>query len=48
MVPANAGMSPVRLHFMAIGPRAPRERGDEPKGIDLILETIMCSPRTRG
>ncbi len=48
VLPAHAGMVPVRPEPAASQVRAPRARGDGPVWSHALTDQLMCSPRTRG
>ena len=48
VLPAHAGMVPVRIMQMLLNERAPRARGDGPLLRKVMRVGTECSPRTRG
>ena len=48
MLPAHAGMVPLRLRPVALFTYAPRARGDGPEIGASAMDVPTCSPRTRG
>ena len=48
VLPARAGMSPVKLRSVAILSGAPRTGGDEPNFMKELIFTFECSPHGRG
>ena len=48
MLPASAGMIPLRGVDAGDGLRAPRICGDDPYGLSQFVGTDQCSPHLRG
>ena len=48
MLPASAGMFPVRPHVEALETHAPRKRGDVPPIFSFRIDLPKCSPQARG
>ena len=48
VVPARAGMSPVRIRLEIRKWRGPRASGDEPWATRLVGAVVVWSPRERG
>ncbi len=48
LLPAHAGMVPASSWCRPVAPAAPRARGDGPPSGLSRLDTLACSPRTRG
>ncbi len=48
LFPAHAGMTRIKLAFVAISSTVPRPRGDDPAAEHAKLFGAFCSPPTRG
>ena len=48
MLPASAGMIPIRAVRAPGLSRAPRIRGDDPLAAISLTVTVLCSPHPRG
>ena len=48
MFPARAGMSRVGLLGESACRHVPRASGDEPLTVDVLVRSLVCSPRERG
>ena len=48
MFPASAGMNRICCAIKCVDGYVPRERGDEPTLVFLVLLQKRCSPRARG